>query len=129
MVIYAPPEVVYAPPTVGLEMDDANEMSNHQRRRLSVSSRVSGKDSPLMPGTPLLNTRRNSKSLQDIKRLSPTKQSMAKPSRKFSLAGSEKSLVSIHTMGPHKSTMITRVPSSAPTIITVDQTDSEDEAS
>ena len=129
MVIYAPPEVVYAPPTAGLEMDEENEMYNHQRRRLSVSSRVSGRDSPLMPGTPLSTTKRNARSLQDIKRLSPTKQSMTGPSRKFSLAGSEKSLVSIHTMGQHKSTTITRVPSSAATIITVDQTDSENEAS
>ena len=102
-------------------MNETNNVSNKQNSRLSTSSKGSGNASPNLRRTPLSNSERNARSLQDIRSATPSKQLLPKPLRKLSMATSESSLVSL------LSVPLTIVPASAATSITVAPPDSEGE--
>ena len=88
---------------------------------VSTSSRVSGKTSPILPGTPLSTTSSSARSSQDSSSASSTKQLLPKPSTIISIASSGSSLVSV------QSNPVTIVPASAATILNVAPTDLDEE--
>ena len=88
---------------------------------VSTSSRISGKSSPILPGTPLSTTSSSARSSQDSSSASSTKQLLPKPSTIISIASSGSSLVSV------QSTPVTIVPASAATILNVAPTDLDEE--
>ena len=88
---------------------------------VSTSSRVAGKTSPILPGTPLSTTSSSARSSQDSSSASSTKQLLPKPSTIISIASSGSSLVSV------QSNPVTIVPASAATILNVAPTDLDEE--
>ena len=103
-----------------METNETDEVAKKKNRKLSTSSRGLGKASPIPSGSPLSNSKRSARSLQDIRSTSPNKQLLPKPLRKMSMATSESSLVSL------LSVPLTIVPASAATTITVATTESEE---
>ena len=88
---------------------------------VSSSNRLSGKASPILPGTPQSNTSSSARSSQDSSSASSTKQLLPKPTTIISIASSGTSLVSV------PSTTVTIVPASAATILNVAPTDMDEE--
>ena len=88
---------------------------------VSTSSRLSGKASPTLPGTPLSTASSSARSSQDSSSASSTKQLLPKPSTIISIASSGTSLVSV------VNTPVTIVPASAATILNVAPTETDEE--
>ena len=90
----------------------------------ATSNRISGKASPLLPGTPQSNTSSSARSSQDSSSASSTKQLLPKPSTTIISISANSGTTSVVSI---PSTPVTIVPANAATILNVASTELEEE--
>ena len=90
----------------------------------STSNRLSGKTSPMLPGTPQSNTSSSARSSQDSSSASSTKQLLPKPSTTIISISANSGATSVVSI---PSTPVTIVPANAATILNVAPTELDEE--